>query len=181
MSHNGIGLGGNTSSPEYVEPYEYVGKNIIFLDVDGVLNCSSTRERVEHVIGIDDKYVDILAQIVKENDAVIVLTSSWQTDWYRDKDKNDVYANYLDKKLSKCGLKAIDKTGFTGYNRGAGIINWLENHEGYLGWIVIDDEVFSDYKKFGINAHLIKTSWSGSKAGLQEKHVRMARKLLEVN
>ena len=39
---------------------------IIFLDVDGVLNCSSTKERFQGFIGIDDRFAKTFASLVKK-------------------------------------------------------------------------------------------------------------------
>lgn len=52
---------------------------LIFLDVDGVLNCHHTKDRAPSgVIGIDPQKVLLLRQIVQETHACIVLASSWQ-------------------------------------------------------------------------------------------------------
>ena len=52
----------------------------------------------------------------------------------------------LNKKIAEFGLKITSKTDVYGWDRGAGIICWLENNPGYDKWIVIDDEIFPDYK-----------------------------------
>ncbi len=53
---------------------------IIFLDVDGVLNCSSTKERFQGFIGIDDRFAKTFASLVKKSredePTEIVLSSS---------------------------------------------------------------------------------------------------------
>jgi hypothetical protein len=53
----------------------------IFLDIDGVLNTMYTEGRVtgsKLIIGIEDRFVELLKQIVDATDAVIVLTSTWK-------------------------------------------------------------------------------------------------------
>ena len=84
---------------------------IVFLDIDGVLNCEGSRSRCVGYRGIDDKKVENLAKIVKATGAEIVLTSTWKEDWRKtDKAHQGMMANYLDKKLKKQGLNALDKT-----------------------------------------------------------------------
>ena len=51
---------------------------VIFLDIDGVLNCSTTKDLCEFYTGIEDKKVAILKQIVDATDAKIVLISTWR-------------------------------------------------------------------------------------------------------
>lgn len=158
-----------------------MNKTVIFLDVDGVLNYGSCKESVTpNIIGIDSDKVKLLADIVQAVNGIIVLTSTWQAGWEQDESECDVYAKYLNKKIAEFGLKITSKTDVYGWDRGAGIICWLENNPGYDKWIVIDDEIFPDYKKYGITAHLIKTTWYGGKdkAGLQPKHIRLAKKLV---
>ena len=76
---------------------------IIFLDVDGVLNCKSTPDRCYGYIGIEDEKVNHLKRIVEETSAKIVLISSWKEYWKKNpyKSHQDCLANYLDKKLAK--------------------------------------------------------------------------------
>ena len=72
---------------------------IVFLDIDGVLNCEGSRSRCVGYRGIDDKKVENLAQIVKATGAKIVLISTWKDDWRKtDKAHQGMMANYLDKK-----------------------------------------------------------------------------------
>ena len=142
-----------------------VDRKFIFLDIDGVLNYQGSNARCGGFLGIDDSKVEILAKIVKETGAKIILVSTWKEFWFRsDKDEQDELANYLDRKLKRHGLKIIDKTYDHIYNRGQGISNWLYKNVfteavQTCSWIVIDDEVFEDYDKY-VGRHLVKTSFS---------------------
>ena len=40
---------------------------IVFLDIDGVLNCKSTRQMHKDFIGIDPVHVEILSRIIKKS------------------------------------------------------------------------------------------------------------------
>lgn len=152
--------------------------NVIFLDVDGVLNNRRSNSRCRGFIGIDDDKVKRLREIVAATDAKIVLCSSWKSGWERhDKDDQDELANYLDRKLKREGLRLIDKTCDSGGDRGRGIINWLESKD-VSSWIVLDDEIFDDYEELGVMPNLVKTSFCDENGGLQKEHVDKAIKLL---
>ena len=119
---------------------------VIFLDVDGVLNSVDTSEVFQGFVGIDDKLVSKLRKIVRATGAQIVLSSSWKHDWEPlDKDKQNKYGDYLDQKLKKYLLSAVDKTSEANSEcRGEGIIEWVGTHE-VDSFIILDDEWF-DFK-----------------------------------
>ena len=55
---------------------------IIFLDIDGVLNCMQYLiENNCRGIGIDPARVALVADIVRASGAKIVLTTSWRSHW----------------------------------------------------------------------------------------------------
>lgn len=160
------------------KPVENVG-NVIFLDVDGVLNCSTTTQTVKHhstrkflFTGIDPKKVENLKAIADEYQAIIVLSSSWKDDWL----ENSIYGRYLNDNLKAFGLTIYDCTTDMGWNRGEGIRNWLNVHP-HDKWIAIDDEVFRDFGKYHISEHLLKTDMYHG--GLTKNHVQRARKFFE--
>ena len=153
--------------------------NIIFLDVDGVLNCSTTRDRCDAYIGIEDKKVKLLKEIVDKTNSKIVLISTWKYFWYKNpslKYREDHLARYLDMKLKKQKLTILDKTGESdSCSRSVEIIDYLDElkHAGIKvdNYIIIDDHMF-DYRKYKLVDHLIKTSIS--RGGLTNKHVDLA-------
>lgn len=146
---------------------------IIFLDIDGVLNTSETKEP------IDLNKVKHLSTIVKSTGAKIVLSSSWKI-------LNDPnfpgYAEYL--YLTEClaseGLSIIDQTPGPCHNRPREIRQWLEQHPHVLSWVSLDDDFRPDqYTSEGLDSdRLIKTSYSGSYAGLCEDHIAWAIAIL---
>ena len=151
---------------------------IIFLDIDGVLNCQSSKTRCGGFIGIDDRKAKILKVIVEKTGAKIVLCSSWKTGWERvDKECQDNMATYMDKKLRKQKLFILDKTDDNGEDRGHGICNWISNHN-VEQWVVLDDEIFPDYEEMNIFSHLVKSSFYDDNGGLQDEHIDIAVKLL---
>ena len=163
---------------------EYVpGLKLIFLDVDGVLNCSSTKDRCGQYIGIDDNKVTLLKEIVDTTNAKIVLVSSWKECWYKHyylKERQDDMADYLDHKLYKQGLEIMDKTNdYNSYNRGDGILEYLwrlKRHNVEVDkYVILDDEMF-DYKQTRLTKYLIRTSFN--QHGLDKSHVRKAVSML---
>lgn len=148
----------------------------IFLDIDGVLNCGDTKERFCGLTGIDPDKVKLLKQIVRSTGAKIILTSTWKYGWEPVKKRlNDEYANYLDKALYNEDLKAYAKTDDQGYDRGQGIIDYLQQRPANA-WVVLDDNIFNDFKRLGICEHLILTDFDGE--GLTQEHVNQAIKMI---
>ena len=159
------------------------GINIIFLDVDGVLNCETTKDRCGRYVGIEDQKVSYLKEIVDTCHAKIVLVSTWKEFWKKEpyKKHQDYLANYLDHKLAKQGLKIVDKT--TDYNglsnRGAGIqeyLSFLKTNEILVNNYVILDDLIFDYLKTKLTKNLVKTNYD--KGGLQPIHVKKAIRIL---
>ncbi len=157
------------------------GINIIFLDVDGVLNCHSTKDLCGPYRGIEDKKVALLKEIVDSTAAIIILVSTWKEYWYRKhKADQDDLADYLDAKLAKQGLKIIDKTDdYNSFDRGDGIIEYLrflkKRDIKVNKFIILDDQTF-DYKERKLTKYLVQTSYN--KDGLEKSHVRKAIAML---
>lgn len=155
---------------------------IIFLDVDGVLNCQSSESKCHGFIGIDSDKVKRLRKIIEATDAKIVLTSTWKKDWIKDldrKDEQNVYGNYLENKLKQEDLFILDKTTEEKNMscRGEGIFNYLRSHN-VDQWIAIDDDIFDDYEDYGIMEHLVKTDFYKYYGGIQDEHVKLAIEML---
>lgn len=155
------------------------GINIVFLDVDGVLNCSTTKDKCGGYTGIEDQKVRLLKQLVDKTNAKIVLVSTWKFYWYKEKylkDKQDDLANYLDIKLVMQGLAIYDKTDdYDVLERGAGVLQYL-NILKLKGikvnkYVILDDELF-DYLPTRLTKYLVRTSYR--EGGLQEKHIKKA-------
>lgn len=148
----------------------------IFLDIDGVLNTPSSESRCGEYVGIDDDKVERLKQIVEKTKAEIVLISTWKKYWRKEKKfkpLQDYSANYLDEKLAKQGLKAIDKTKDKAdgryLSRGESILEYVyrNNVENY---IILDDCQF-DYDGCDLTDNYIKTN---PIEGLSEQQVKVA-------
>jgi len=148
---------------------------VIFLDIDGVLNADNDfggKKKPNPYVSSDDGYrycgistskVRRLKWIVDKTDAKIVLVSSWKGD-YEDYLRNHTnrVGKYLYNKLRKQDLRIFDTTyrfslDFHSY-RGTEISTWLANQkEPIESWVVLDDEIFRDYRE-SIIPNLILTS-----------------------
>lgn len=159
------------------------GMNIIFLDIDGVLNCRATKDKCGPYRGIEDEKVSLIKKLVKESGARIVLISSWKEKWFKEKyfkDKQDDLANYLDEKMANAQLIVFDKTD-PWFTRVDGIRDFLDRLRAknivVNNYVIFDDDA-SEYKYAGrIRAHLLQTSFENG--GLSKKHIKKAIELLE--
>ena len=164
---------------------------IVFLDVDGVLNCMSTKERYHGFIGVDDTLVGNFAEFIRtsseEEETQIVLSSSWRIGQDRTgADIPDGY-EYLQGRLAEHGLSIYDDTprlkwGDAGYRkRGREIAAWLyiNRDKDITGYVVLDDVFFPDFKKYKISSHLVQTSLAYN-GGFQKNHGKQALRILRL-
>lgn len=152
-------------------------EKVIFLDVDGVLNCDTSGSSCGPYLGIDNDKVKRLRRIVEATGAHIVLCSSWKDEWYSEpfKDEQSELANYLDRKLKRERLYIFDKTLDDWHHRGAGILKYIKMHPIVKKFIIIDDEMF-DYEQYSrLMGSLIRTD---THVGLQDDDVEAAVLLL---
>ena len=156
---------------------------VIFLDIDGTVNVYTTKETFQGYIGLDDKRLDYLKQIIDSTGAVIVLSSTWRLGYNKDGHKLKDFGDYLKKKFTEHGLEIYDVTpdhGHMGLYRGAEIKDWLSQHDDVENFIIIDDENFDfSYEKLG--SKWIQTQYYRGDGGIQPKHVKRAIKMLNEN
>lgn len=122
--------------------------NVLFLDVDGVLNNNASVER-QQGFKVCPFLVDILKTIVDATGVQIVLSSSWRL--------YDDYTADLRAGLQEKGLDIIDKTIELPRNsphrdRSAEILEWLSRHPEVVNFAIVDDD--SDAK---IEGHFFQT------------------------
>ena len=158
---------------------------IIFLDIDGVLNCATSKSHCIDVDGrvikgIDSDKVKRLAKIVEATGAQIVLSSDWKDGWekYYTSQKPS-HAKYLDNHLYKKGKLTIkDKTPNThkgSWFRGSEILAYLRMHQDIENYVILDDTFFDDFVNKEIEEHLVLTNWE---VGLTDGDVKNAIKIL---
>ena len=112
--------------------------NIIFLDIDGVLNCRYTKERYNGFIGIDENILSKFKRIFDETDARIVLSSTWRLmkgniDYLKEEKKLDIIdiTPNLFEGPDKCNQRK---------DRGYEIQDWLDRHLEVKNYLILDDD-----------------------------------------
>ena len=151
---------------------------VIFLDIDGVLNHDNSREVVKGgIIGLNKECCTQLKRIVDTTGAEIVLVSTWKMWWSPIYNECKFDGKYLSDTFAEYGLSIIDKTtGPCGDGRGQGILDYLNAHSDIESYIVLDDEIFRDYRCPEIMDRLVKTSFY--KWGLTKRLADRAIQLL---
>lgn len=181
--------------------------NIIFLDIDGVLNgynylsllgwnisCIFHIQKwynahTKNPFSVHEEKVRRLSKIVKKTNAKVVMSSSWRfAFWKVPYEEKDGRQKLLADLLKKYNIEVIGITprSYNNANRGEEIYSWLSHHQDMVkNFVILDDEDF-DIKLFP--DHIVKTSkvprgkmimgkWYEN-TGLKWKHVRKAIKIL---
>ena len=162
---------------------------VIFLDIDGVLNCETSKSYVttedgQVFTGIDKDKVKRLASIVAATGADIVLSSSWKNGWYTSdgflfgSTTLSNHAKYLRNHLYKKGKLFIrDKTPNSYKGRGREITFWLKTHPETKAWVILDDEEWHDFYEYDeIMRHWVKTDYD---VGLTDDDATAAIQILK--
>ncbi len=132
---------------------------VIFLDIDGVLNCANTKQRHRGFIGIDPYMALIFCRIPEATGAKVVISSSWRH-----------FKGGLEE-IEKQVCKFIDITPtLRGEIRGEEIEAWLKQHPEVEKYAILDDD-----SNFLPDQPLFKTEW---KLGLTEEMVNRVIKYL---
>ena len=124
---------------------------ILFLDIDGVLNCMMPTPSDDHEwvdldewrYGLNPQLVARLRFIIANTDCKIVISSSWRhhtnyAPYQPDRNWRDVLAEKLHRTRDEvfAGETGYDNEG----RRGIEIIQWLESHS-VDTYCVVDDEI----------------------------------------
>lgn len=118
---------------------------ILFLDIDGVVNCVSTKQRHRGAIGIDPHMAFMVGKIVLDTGCSVVLSSSWRH-WEEGM-----------KEIRRQVVDFIDTTGRDLYGRGKEIQNWLDQHPEVTKYAILDDD--SDMLESQL-PNFFKTTWA---------------------
>lgn len=164
-------------------------ESVIFLDIDGVLNCRTSKSYVtmedgDEFTGIDKDKVKRLASIVAATGADLVLSSSWKNGWFQSegylfgKSSLSNHAKYLTNHLYKKGRLTIkDKTSNSWKGRGQEILFWLKTHPETKAWVILDDEEWHDFYEYDeIMRHWVKTDYE---TGLTDDDATAAIQILK--
>lgn len=141
---------------------------VLFLDIDGVLNCESTRERLGEgfgiyaaFMGIDLRLLDLLKRwLIEHPDVNVVLSSSWRLD------------KRMAEEVQRQGIEYIDMTADLG-QRGKEIDDWLSRH------VVTHYAILDDIQQFRGHQqpHFVQTSYIH---GLRQKNLDKVASILEL-
>jgi histidinol phosphatase-like enzyme len=157
---------------------------VVFLDIDGVLNNTSTEETFEDYYFVEDEKVELLKQLVTRTNAKLVLSSTWREGWYaRERIENPSKSfksairlfEALEKKLSEYDLELLSYTEDFGA-RGEEIGLWLKNWNGepIESFVILDDMYPED-----LRLHQEKLVQTVESFGLTQEDVEKAVAMLK--
>lgn len=142
---------------------------------DGVVNCYDTKERApSKVVGVEQRLIALIKQIVDATGAKLVLSSTWRKDWAFDL-LDGIDWRYLRDEFAKQDLYFMDYTpSRRDSHRGEEIKEWLESTEYDVeSYVVIDDEMFDIWDLH--EGHMVQTSFD---SGIKPGAVKMAIEIL---
>lgn len=118
---------------------------VLFLDIDGVVNCATTTQRHRGTIGIDPYMALLVGRIILATDCKVVLSSTWRL-WENEREevRKQVY-EFID-----CTPRLNDRI------RGNEIKAWLDQHTEVQRYAILDDD--SDMLPEQM-PNFFKTSW----------------------
>lgn len=159
--------------------------NIVFLDVDGVLNnlndAIAFRNKYNRAFGsgfdwpFNKESMECLRKIVLKSDARIVIVSTWR--------KSPEGRRILTNKLKEYGLadriegSVSDLARTFTYSRGYEIYDFLTKYPN-SNFVILDDESYRDFTNIvglDLTKHLV---YLDRFVGLKKKHVKYALKIL---
>lgn len=161
--------------------------NIIFLDVDGVLNsmpyCEKHKDNFRNGL-ISDFHLQMLSEIYHTCNARIVLSSTWRYLKDAKGDRARIMYQYLTDSLARYDMEIMSCTPTISGDRPLEIATWLkENADDAVKFVILDDDFpKEEYEKYGMGNNLIQTiyfCYKISQGGLQKEHVQQAIKLLK--
>lgn len=145
---------------------------IIFLDVDGVLNCEkTTRTTKSGTLFVGSGHLKRLRDIIKATGAKVVLSSDWR--YGRDEPESNGDFLELQRELRRYGIEIFDYTPVTCfYSRGGEISIWLSRHPEVSDYVILDD--LTD-----MGPHMSRLVQTSVKRGLGKEEVKQAINILE--
>lgn len=100
---------------------------ILFLDIDGVVNCETTTQRHRGFIGIDPYMAFLIGKIQLDTGCEIVLSSAWRG------------SKESEEEIERCVVKLYDRTKHLSPVRGDEIKEWLDRHSEVTRYAIVDD------------------------------------------
>lgn len=150
---------------------------VIFLDIDGVLNCTPVRRQKlskgDFSVIIETQQMQCLKELVKKTNAAIVLTSSWRKFWMPE-GSVDGAGKRIEAAFASEGLSITDKTPvIENGSRSLEIEQWLKG-KGYIEqYVILDDNDF-------LWSKMLRSHWVCclGETGLTDHLVEVAERIL---
>jgi len=133
---------------------------VLFLDIDGVVNCATTTQRHRGYIGIDPYMAFLVGKIVLDTDCKVVLSSSWRT--FHDDGVKEIgkQVTFVDDVTPSPWYEEENKHHST---RGEEIQAWLDLHPEVEVYAIVDDDTRMLESQL---PHYFQTQWN---AGITEE------------
>lgn len=140
--------------------------NIIFLDVDGVLNDEGYIDKCyeKHHMPMSMNFVPFNPRSLKNlrkiyesildnsNDPLIILSSSWRL--------SEIDRTIVEARLAEYGMRILGVTPYIHSERGIEIINWLEkNNHLDSPFVILDDDKFDIVCQPELVPHFVNTTF----------------------
>lgn len=150
---------------------KFIAGKILFLDVDGVLNCEKTERITKNgYLFVGGRKLKRLKHILDETGAKVVLSS----DWRYNRDEPGMNSDFLEfrNELHRYRIEICDYTPELMWsNRGKEIELYLKKHPGIKNYVILDDSKEVDPE----NPHFVKTEM---KHGLTKELAERAIEIL---
>lgn len=120
-----------------------MGRKVIFLDVDGVINSGNNQlrnarlKRTCETMYFNPVCMKLLKELVESTGADLVLSSTWRLP--DEKTKSVCHLDNLIKRLADYELGLFSQTGPTRFCRNDEINEWLRSHPDVDGYVILDD------------------------------------------
>ncbi len=153
---------------------------VLFLDVDGVITHQHYANKERE--GLDPKKIELVARIVKDTGAFVVLTSSWRLSYDQKTEKKDWDYVLLEKCLGDEGISIYDITTRIPFSdtlswrrtRPLEILDWVVEHK-VNSFAILDDDEW-DFARYGLDKHWVHTNFE---YGISVLDTRLATNLIE--
>ena len=148
---------------------------VLFLDVDGVITHQHYKNKERE--GLDPEKIKLIARIVKDTGAFVVLSSSWRLSYDQKTEKKDWDYILLEKCLGDEGVSIYDITTRIPFSDSLGwrrtrpleILDWVVEHK-VNSFVILDDDNW-DFARYGLDKHWVHTS---AEDGISIKDVILA-------
>lgn len=140
---------------------------ILFLDIDGVLNCKASFSPKNHT-PTELVMINRINQVLITTGCKIVVSSSWRILWNFDELKEMLSQRGLKDRIIDVTPRSIHKS----CKRQDEIQAWLDKHPEVTKFAIVDDE---DFDLQDMLPNLVKTSLQ---TGIQDIHVEQLINLL---